>query len=130
MAPPREDHVAFRGYLSNVFEYAGTLSLAKELDPVKDATRVEPCDVFIHGGSPGHPVLVGWVADGPGGLVRGLALSAGVLAFGALLASRHRALPNAPAHLTKPLLLTRGRAPPAATATARARLVSSPRVRI
>lgn len=67
MAPPREDHVAFRGYLSNVFEYAGTLSLAKELDPVKDATRVEPGDVFIHGGSPGHAVLVVDVAANTAG---------------------------------------------------------------
>ena len=40
------------------------------------------------------PSLVGWVADGAGGLARGLALSAGVLAFGALLASRQRALPT------------------------------------
>jgi len=39
------------------------------------------------------PTLVGWVADGAGGLARGLVLSAGVLAFGALLASRQRALP-------------------------------------
>jgi predicted MFS family arabinose efflux permease len=39
------------------------------------------------------PSLVGWVADGAGGLARGLVLSAGVLAFGALLASRQRALP-------------------------------------
>ena len=58
LAPPRADHVAFRGYLSNVFEYAGTRSLAKELDAVKDPTRIEPGDVFIHAGSPGHAVLV------------------------------------------------------------------------
>jgi predicted MFS family arabinose efflux permease len=39
------------------------------------------------------PSLVGWVADGAGGLSRGLVLSAGVLALGAVLASRQRALP-------------------------------------
>ena len=39
------------------------------------------------------PSLVGWVADGAGGLARGLVLSAGVLALGAVLASRQRALP-------------------------------------
>ena len=39
------------------------------------------------------PSLVGWVADGAGGLARGLVLSAGVLALGAALASRQRALP-------------------------------------
>lgn len=39
------------------------------------------------------PSLVGRVADGSGGLARGLAVSAAVLAFGALLATRQRALP-------------------------------------
>lgn len=39
------------------------------------------------------PSLVGWVADGAGGLVRGLAISAAVLALGASLAARQRALP-------------------------------------
>jgi len=38
------------------------------------------------------PTIVGWIADGPGGLLRGLAISAGVLALGALLASRQRPL--------------------------------------
>ncbi len=38
------------------------------------------------------PTLVGIVADGPGGLLRGLALSAGVLALGAVLATQQRAL--------------------------------------
>jgi predicted MFS family arabinose efflux permease len=38
------------------------------------------------------PTIVGWIADGPGGLLRGLAVSAGVLALGALLASRQRPL--------------------------------------
>ena len=39
------------------------------------------------------PSLVGWLADGPGGLRAGLAASAGVLAVAALLASRQKALP-------------------------------------
>jgi predicted MFS family arabinose efflux permease len=38
------------------------------------------------------PVLVGWVADGPGGLVAGFACSAAALALGALLAWRQQAL--------------------------------------
>jgi len=38
------------------------------------------------------PSLVGWIADGSGGLTRGLALSALVLALGALLATRQRSL--------------------------------------
>ncbi|WP_088279106.1 YbfB/YjiJ family MFS transporter [Ideonella sp. A 288] len=37
------------------------------------------------------PVVVGWVADGPGGLLRGLGCSAAVLALGAVLATRQRA---------------------------------------
>jgi predicted MFS family arabinose efflux permease len=40
------------------------------------------------------PSLVGWVADGKGGLSRGLAWSAAALALGALLAWRQRALPR------------------------------------
>ncbi len=39
------------------------------------------------------PSLVGWLADGAGGLRAGLAVSAGVLAVGALLAACQRALP-------------------------------------
>jgi predicted MFS family arabinose efflux permease len=43
------------------------------------------------------PSAVGWVADGPGGLLGGLACSAAVLALGAVLASRQRALNHPPA---------------------------------
>lgn len=39
------------------------------------------------------PSLVGWVADGPGGIARGFAVSAGLLAIGALLAMQQRPLP-------------------------------------
>ena len=38
------------------------------------------------------PTLVGWVADGPGGLERGLACSAAVLLLGAALAWGQRPL--------------------------------------
>ena len=38
------------------------------------------------------PLLVGWVADGPGGLARGFVVSAALLALGALLAARQRPL--------------------------------------
>lgn len=41
------------------------------------------------------PSLVGWLADGSGGLRIGLACSAAVLAFGALLALRQKPLPAA-----------------------------------
>ena len=36
------------------------------------------------------PTVVGWIADGPGGLARGLVFSAGALGLGALLAWRQR----------------------------------------
>ena len=42
------------------------------------------------------PTVVGWIADGPGGLARGLVFSAGALALGALLAWRQRPLPPPP----------------------------------
>jgi predicted MFS family arabinose efflux permease len=42
------------------------------------------------------PSVVGWVADGAGGLVRGFVWSAAALAFGALLAWRQRPLATAP----------------------------------
>jgi predicted MFS family arabinose efflux permease len=41
------------------------------------------------------PTLVGWVADGPGGLAAGFTSSAAALALGALLASRQRPLVHA-----------------------------------
>jgi hypothetical protein len=47
----------FRKYLDTVFAYAGTLSLAKELVPVK-VEDIRIGDVFIQGGSPGHCVIV------------------------------------------------------------------------
>jgi predicted MFS family arabinose efflux permease len=39
------------------------------------------------------PSVVGWIADGPGGLARGLLFSAAMLFIGALLALRQKALP-------------------------------------
>jgi len=44
-------------YLEMVWSYAGTLSLERELK-TKDAKDIEPGDVWIKGGSPGHAVLV------------------------------------------------------------------------
>ena len=41
------------------------------------------------------PTVVGWVADGPGGLARGLVYSAGALWVGALLAWRQKSLVSA-----------------------------------
>ena len=65
-AAPKEaeapTHAALSRYLLPVFGYAGTLSLSRELRLVPLA-EVRPGDVFIHGGRPGHAVLVADMAE-------------------------------------------------------------------
>lgn len=57
-------YATFRSYLDIVFIYAGTASLSKEL--VKTAySDLQPGDVFIQGGFPGHAVIVVDVAVHP-----------------------------------------------------------------
>lgn len=56
-AAPDGSYAQFRRYLDLVFSYAGTKSLEKELQPVA-IVAMQPGDVFIRGGSPGHAVLV------------------------------------------------------------------------
>ncbi|MDF2431080.1 MAG: hypothetical protein JWP44_711 [Mucilaginibacter sp.] len=48
----------FMRYMRLVFAYAGTLSLDKELNAVKNPNELKTGDVFIHGGSPGHCFIV------------------------------------------------------------------------
>jgi hypothetical protein len=52
-----DSYECFREYMTQVFIYAGTLSLSEEgeLVPLED---IEAGDIFIYGGSPGHCVLV------------------------------------------------------------------------
>lgn len=50
-------HGSLRAFLDLVYSYAGTRSLEKELTPVPLAD-IQSGDVFIHGGSPGHAVIV------------------------------------------------------------------------
>jgi hypothetical protein len=52
-----EGYQSFRKYLDMVFAYAGTLSLAGELQRI-DLSDIRIGDVFIKGGSPGHCVIV------------------------------------------------------------------------
>ena len=59
------DYGNFRAYLDNVFTYAGTASLEREMRPVSLA-QIQPGDVWIQGGYPGHAVLVLDVAQKPG----------------------------------------------------------------
>jgi hypothetical protein len=61
---PSADRKAFRRYLLRVFSYAGTYSLARELQPASLADIVIG-DVFIKGGFPGHAVLVADMAVAP-----------------------------------------------------------------
>jgi hypothetical protein len=53
-------------YLTRLFADAGTASLAAELAPV-GARAIQPGDVLIHGGYPGHAVLVLDAAETPEG---------------------------------------------------------------
>jgi len=56
-AEPSDSYQDFWKYLEVIFTYAGTLSLSKELIPVK-IEDLEIGDVFIQGGSPGHAIIV------------------------------------------------------------------------
>ncbi|RYU78041.1 DUF4846 domain-containing protein [Hymenobacter persicinus] len=60
----RPTHAVFRRYLDQIFTYAGTQSLARELTPAA-LTDVQPGDVLIRGGTPGHAVIVLDVAEQP-----------------------------------------------------------------
>lgn len=57
-------YAAFRQYLNVVFSYAGTASLERELTPA-DPAGLQPGDVWIKGGHPGHAVIVLDVAEHP-----------------------------------------------------------------
>ncbi len=53
-----DSYTSFRRYLNNIFMYAGTYSLSKELVRVSDLNEIQPGDVLIQGGFPGHCVIV------------------------------------------------------------------------
>lgn len=54
---PSNTYQNFWKYMEIVFSYAGTLSLSRELVPVK-AEDMQIGDVFIFGGAPGHAVII------------------------------------------------------------------------
>lgn len=66
-AAPCSGQDCFSNYLETVFSWAGTLSLSKELLPVKDIRKILPGNVFIKGGAPGHAVIVMDVAENAAG---------------------------------------------------------------
>ena len=77
---------------------ASTTALVRHnLPPAAWAGGIGAFTIVFAAGQIVGPSLVGWVADGPGGLVRGFVVSAGVLLAGAALASRQRPLADAPA---------------------------------
>lgn len=63
---PDSSYASFRRYLDVVFTYAGTLSLAAQLH-AQPPQSLAIGDVFIHGGSPGHAVIVVDVAENAAG---------------------------------------------------------------
>lgn len=62
--PPCSTYTCFRAYLDFVFTYAGTHSLSRELRS-QTWSDLQPGDVIIQGGSPGHAVLVADIAHHP-----------------------------------------------------------------
>jgi hypothetical protein len=52
------DYNCLKSYLWNVFNYAGTLSVEKETKQVPTLHDIQPGDIFVLGGSPGHAVTV------------------------------------------------------------------------
>jgi hypothetical protein len=59
------DRKHFDQYLYNVFVKCGTLSLEKQLKPVEDVNKIQPGDILIQGGSPGHAMIVVDMAVNP-----------------------------------------------------------------
>jgi len=57
-ASPNNSYQNFRQYLDNVFMYAGSYSLSKEMKRVSSLQDMKIGDVFIEGGFPGHAVIV------------------------------------------------------------------------
>lgn len=55
-AQPDESATTFTKYLEFVYNYANTVSLKTSLKPRKNS--IEPGDVFVQGGYPGHAVIV------------------------------------------------------------------------
>jgi hypothetical protein len=64
--PAGVDRPGFEKYLEKVFSYCGTISLQQQLKPVALGT-IQPGDVLIKGGSPGHAVIVIDVAENAAG---------------------------------------------------------------
>jgi predicted MFS family arabinose efflux permease len=83
--------VVFGGVFLSVV--AATTALVRHnLAPVQWAAGINAFTIVFAAGQIVGPTIVGWIADGPGGLARGLVFSACALWAGALLAWRQRPL--------------------------------------
>jgi len=70
---------------------ASTTALVRHnLPPSQWAAGISAFTIVFAVGQIAGPVIVGWIADGPGGLPRGLVFSGAALGLGALLAWRQR----------------------------------------
>lgn len=63
-SPRTNNYNTFWKYMELIFNYAGTLSLEKELKP-RAMPEIQIGDVFIQGGSPGHAVIVVDLCENP-----------------------------------------------------------------
>jgi predicted MFS family arabinose efflux permease len=72
---------------------ASTTALVRHnLPPARWALGISAFTIVFAVGQIVGPTVVGWIADGPGGLARGLVFSACALWLGALLAARQKPL--------------------------------------
>jgi MFS family permease len=74
---------------------ASTTALVRHnLPPAQWATGISAFTIVFAAGQIVGPTIVGWIADGPGGLARGLVVSAAALWVGTALAWRQRPVPG------------------------------------
>ena len=66
---PGASEASYQSFMEMVYSYCGTYSLAKQLTNVTSIRRIEPGDVFVEGGFPGHAVTVMAVAKNDAGKI-------------------------------------------------------------
>ena len=57
-ARPDSSYASFREYLDLVFMYAGSYSLGRDLQTVRNIEQMQIGDLFVQGGFPGHVIMV------------------------------------------------------------------------
>jgi predicted MFS family arabinose efflux permease len=76
---------------------ASTTALVRHNLPAAEwPAGISAFTIVFAAGQIAGPTVIGWIADGPGGLARGLLFSAAALALGSLLAWRQRPLDGQP----------------------------------